>query len=288
VVVRPSNAVLIHLFDVDGAILAPLLERARAAAAPDPKGHEIPPASREWFTDRSAVPDIAPDTPALLPPDGILLFITIDAVRADVFEDKRHAATIPTMASLYRRSVRFTQARSTAPQTNVSLTTTFAGRYYSQQLWTARPDMGRGTVWPHEEPAVRFTERLSAAGVPTVTFASADYLTNAFGTVRGFTEERFVRNTPHAAELGDLAVARINAHTDGPLFLFMHFLDPHYPYNRAGTEGPPFDRYVGEIGIVDKEIQRIWQALGKRGFHPRTALILSADHGEALDRKSVV
>jgi arylsulfatase A-like enzyme len=281
VLIRPSNAVGIELFLIDGAIVAPLLARARQADVN--LGADVPPEVRVWFADRSNLPDVAPSEPPLVARDAVVLFLSIDAARADVFADDAHAAILPTLTDLRRRGVTFTRARSAAPQTYVSLATIFCGKYYSQQLWTLKAERGRGTVWPHEDPSIRFPELLSKAGAATITFASADYLVNEHGILRGFTEERFIKNTPAARELVQPSIDRIERHAGGPLFLFLHFLDAHYPYNRAGKAGdPPFARYVGEIGVIDKQIGLLLQAIERRGLGDKTVVFVTADHGEAF------
>lgn len=283
VVVPPKNATLVELLKASGSSLAPFI--ARVVARTSAGRAAIPDAMRPWFSDRSGVPPIAPSTPALLPPSGVVLILSVDALRADVLQDKAHARALPTLSALRRESVYFTEARSPGSQTVYSITTLFAGTYFAQQYWTPLRDGSDRYLWPHEDTSVRFPELLKAAGIPTVTFAAATWMRNAWGVVRGFSEERYIESgTKYAAavDVASAAIERINAHGGGPLFLFMHFLDPHSPYDRAGTSGSPFNRYLGEVGLVDKEIGRIRQALVTAGLWDRTALIVTADHGEAF------
>jgi arylsulfatase A-like enzyme len=80
----------------------------------------------------------------------------------------------------------------------------------------------------------------------------------------------------------DRAIERLTAAKGRRVFMHMHFLDAHYPYNRALTEGEPFDRYIAELGLVDKEIQRLRRALQGLGLTSKTAILISSDHGEAF------
>ena len=281
--VGPPNTIFIELFRLESSIIAPLLARLRAEGdndAGDPA--QIPEAQAPWFQDRAALPAIPASEPRLLPPDAHIILITIDAARADIFEGERYRKALPTLFSLRDRSVRFTQARTPAPQTYVALTTLFAGTYYAQQRWSARSDRGRGKAWPHDDPSVRFPGLLSGAGVTTINLASEYTLLADFGITRGFSEEHHIGDTPPASAIMDRAIERISANRGRPVFMHMHFLDAHYPYNRAVTEGEPFDRYIAELGLVDKEIQRLWRALEKLKLDARTALVISSDHGEAF------
>jgi membrane-anchored protein YejM (alkaline phosphatase superfamily) len=140
-------------------------------------------------------------------------------------------------------------------------------------------------LWPHEDDSVRFPELLSKAGFETVTYFGAYWLGNAYGILRGFAEETFVRTkhkfTP-AAHIAPHVLARLRRHGAAPLFLFVHFLDPHEPYDLAGTHGTPRERYLREVALVDREIERIVATIDEEGLDDRTTIVLMADHGEAF------
>src|SRR5262249_17800725 len=157
-------------------------------------------------------------------------------------------------------------------------------RYYSQLYWTSRPGENPESVYPHKDPSPRFPELLAKAGVATVTFTGMPGLVNDYGSVRGFSEERFVpgRNFAGAHEIMPPLLQRLAAPADGPLFLYAHFTDAHAPYDRAGTHGSQFERYVRELGLVDAQIGRLLDLLRDKGLEGRTTVIVSADHGEAF------
>lgn len=276
----PSNTILIELFRLESSIVAPTLARLRASL--EDADADVPQASRPWFEDRSNAPEIPPTTPPVLDGDGIVLIITIDGARADLFASEKYRDAMPTLFSLRDRGVWFRHARTPAPQTYVALSTMFSGTYYSQQRWGHKNDRGRAKSWPHDDQSVRFPKLLADAGVPTANFASEYTLLNEFGVARGFSEELHVGDSPHAGEVAGRVIERVDKLGRGPLFMFMHLLDAHAPYNRAGTEGEPWDRYVAELGLVDRAISQIWQLLITRRLTRRTTLIISADHGEAF------
>jgi arylsulfatase A-like enzyme len=73
---------------------------------------------------------------------------------------------------------------------------------------------------------------------------------------------------------------RLERHGKGPLFLFLHLLDAHAPYDSA-SGASAFERYLGELGLVDQQLARLVALLNAR-FAGRAALIVTADHGEAF------
>jgi arylsulfatase A-like enzyme len=113
-------------------------------------------------------------------------------------------------------------------------------------------------------------------------------LQGSYGFVRGFKEEIVLtpengQKFPLSAQAIEVAIKRLEQKdTEGPFFLYLHFMDPHEPYNAAGGQGPAFERYLREVALCDASIAALVRALGRRGFTRRTALIISADHGEAF------
>lgn len=283
IAVPPKNAVLVELLTASGSVVAPFLVRLRSHSSAEDA--PIPEPLRPWFADRSAAPPIPPSAPRLLPDDGIVILLSIDAVRADVVESDKHFRVLRALASLRREAVEFTQARSPGSQTVYSLSTLFMGTYFSQQYWTPLVEPHRRHLWPHEDPSPRVPELLAAAKIPSVNVGAAYWMTNPWGIARGFTEERALavgKKYAAAADMMTAAIERLKQHKGGPLFLFMHLLDPHAPYDRGGKEGTPFNRYIAEIGVVDQEIRRLRAELAAAGLAQRTALIVTADHGEAF------
>jgi len=70
---------------------------------------------------------------------------------------------------------------------------------------------------------------------------------------------------------------------DQPFFLFVHYYDPHVPYEPPepflSRHDSPYD---GEIAFTDSEIGRLFQGLADRGLMDHTLIVFTADHGEAL------
>jgi hypothetical protein len=283
VVVWPSPVVVSSLMQASGSVLPPFLGRLHSAANGD--AVDIPPESLQWYQNRNHLPPISSSAPRLLPSNGIVLVFSVDAFRADAFGSPDVAKKLPTFTRMRKESVDFANARAPSSQTAATLTSVFSGTYFSQQLWN-RADFEKNGIWPHADPNVRFPELLAKAGVPTVTFSGAKWLFNRWGCVRGFTEETAIKPTKsyyaHAEPIMDAILLRLKEVQDGPLFLFVHFLDPHAPYDLSKVKGSPRDRWLGELSMVDAQVGRLLKWLDASPLADRTAVVVMSDHGEAF------
>ena len=74
--------------------------------------------------------------------------------------------------------------------------------------------------------------------------------------------------------------------TSSPFFSFIHFYDPHTPYNPPApfrpTENEPRALYRGELQYVDAIIGELVDDLSRRQLLNRTILVITGDHGEML------
>jgi len=278
---------LIQLLRAEGSSFAPFVARLHASVA---SGADPIVGGVEWFTDRSHAPPVAPSKPNPVGTAPIVLFITIDALRADLLQRAELRRELPTLVSVERDATSFTLTRAPGSQTVYTLTTVFAGTYFSQQYWsTGAPDRStRATdsLFPHADTTLRFAEVLQKAHIPTATSASSSWLVNSVGVVRGFDEEQFVKSGSEkytlAPDLTSHAISQLTRHRGGPLFYYLHYLDPHAPYDRGRKVAGTFNRYMEELRYVDTELGRLLLALEQSGLWRSTVLILSADHGEAF------
>jgi tetratricopeptide (TPR) repeat protein len=127
-------------------------------------------------------------------------------------------------------------------------------------------------------------EQLQRAGYHTAAFVSAYVLNRRFGLARGFdlyndevapgANERDARATTIAA------LHELQAPSVKPRFLWVHYYDPHAPYD------PPDgfrrdNRYLGEVDFMETELGRLLDAfIAAAG--PAAAVIVVGDHGEGL------
>ncbi len=282
VLVPPPNEVLRALLSIDGSVLPPFLSRAwRKMAMRDRVLVDDP-----WFVDRSAFPSIPPHSKRLLSDDAVVVVVSIDCLRAEVLASSERRDQLPTLFALRDRSIWFSQARSPGAGTVYTLASMFMGTYFSQQYWTRKTHGKQTWVWPHEDDSIRFTQLLQDHGVTTVHFSGMWWFLNEWGVTRGFSEETLVSHakgwqTLPAKKLADRVIDRLKDHEQGALFLFVHFLDPHMPYNLGGKKADRYESYVAEVVAVDRQLRRIVKLLEDR-FPQRGALIVMGDHGESF------
>jgi hypothetical protein len=280
--VWPRQSVVVQLGRLQGAVLMPLVARRHQHAAV--RAAAIAPEAMEWFADRSKAPDVPASSPPLVPANAVVVFLTIDAFRADVLDKEENLRQLPRIRELISRSVWFTQARTPGVSTRNSLAALFTGKYHSQLHWSNDKRKGSNLAGDHTP---RFTELLDKAGVSTFKIVSYPPLGNQVGLASGFTEQLYgpkIRGQefPLSEQMTNEAIARLERHGDGPLLIYMHFMDPHDPYDAAGVKATPYESYVAEIGLCDASIGRILDTLERRKLLDRAVLIVSADHGEGL------
>lgn len=289
VIVPPRSSVRTRLLRCSGSFLPPYVGPLHAAETL--ASMDVPVGAAEWYVQRRFVAPIAPSEPRLLPPNAVVVLVSVDSLRADVVFDGRNDKMLPTFARLRERSVRFTEARTNGAQTVYSVASMFAGVYFSQQYWSRLKVGGRRELWPHEDPSVRFPTILSKTGVSTATFPSADFMINEVGLLRGFNEDRWIPEPGKLRASGPALTDRILARLaklgpDEPMFLFAQYMEPHFPYDLSGARGSPFRRYLGECQLVDHELARLGGELERR-FADRAVLIVIGDHGEAFREHGV-
>jgi len=253
-------------------------------------GKTLPPlppeaASSPYFQNRKGLPPIPPTQPPISSGKApVVVFITIDATRADIMEKAHEDGFFPTLSKLKLEGAYFPRATSAGSQTAVALSTLFSGHYFSQLEWQ---EFGRGSsrfLYPATDRTPRFPELLTAKGISTATIGSITFLSSEFGVVRGFSEESVVvkgRDHGTAQQVVPPLVARLNKVKNEAFFAYVHMTEPHAPYDRAGTEGSLTKRYLEEVRLADKYVNLVLDTLQKR-FPSRGYLIVSSDHGEAF------
>jgi arylsulfatase A-like enzyme/Tfp pilus assembly protein PilF len=227
------------------------------------------------------------DGPALQPPAGPnVLLITIDTLRADRIGAYGYkGARTPTLDKLAAEGVRFADATAHAPLTYPSHVSILTGRY------AGAFGVRLNGMDPLTAEATTIAEQLGTAGYSTGAVVASVVLDKATGLAQGFDEydDRVGVQVRETAALADLqrpasavtAAARgWIAGQQGRWFLWAHYYDPHLPYDapaqfRSLSPGRPYD---AEVAFADAQIGQLLSGVD-RG---RTAVIVTADHGEAL------
>jgi choline-sulfatase len=218
------------------------------------------------------------------PPRGTerpsILLITLDTTRADAIGPDAPGVDTPAFNAVAARGVRFRQAYSTVPETLPSHSSMMSGLYPG----------GHGV---HENarylPATvpLAAERLKQAGYQTAAFVSSFVLAGRFGLARGFDvyDDTFPgqRSERTSKETTDAVLARL-AQSNGsqPLFLWVHYYDPHAPYAPPEPYRTRYarDPYRGEVAAMDEQIGRLVTAFRQRPGVAAIAIV--GDHGEGL------
>lgn len=253
-------------------------------------------------------PNLDRDVESATPPTPIVV-ITIDTLRADrlgcygYFRD-----TSPTIDRLASDGVLFERAVTTMSLTLPAHTS----------MWTSLHPLQSGVLGnaqryqiDPDSRNVRFlAEILAEIGYATSAVISARVIRGETGIDLGFqawdepdTVER------RASDTTDIALRWLGANQEHPFFLWVHYFDPHSPYDPPEpfnkvfqtTDGlreyldensftdPDSQRvldsnnlYDGEILYLDSQIARLLNWLEQTGLYEESTIVLVGDHGEGL------
>jgi arylsulfatase A-like enzyme/Flp pilus assembly protein TadD len=134
---------------------------------------------------------------------------------------------------------------------------------------------------------------LKARGFHTTGIVSAEILNRRYGLDQGFDAYLDTMPATSKGKLGTerkggdttrLALDFLDRNREKPFFLFLHYYDPHSPYEPPEPFATPFkDRpYDGEIAFVDSCIGQVIAKLKDLGLYDTTLLVIASDHGEML------
>jgi arylsulfatase A-like enzyme len=241
-----------------------------------------------------------------------VVLVILDAARARSFGAYgRTLDTTPEIDGIARDGVVFEQAHTPAVFTLAAMSS----------VWTSQqPDRHHNGV-PYNSPLPKepltLAEVLSANGVANAGMVANSMAGPAFGLDRGFSTFTEVQvREPEA--MGKAAAAWLDARPAGRFFLYLHFIQPHAPYEppapfdtRFGPNSPLtadqrsgrewFDQinageallsdaqrahlvraYESNLAWVDQEVGRLRDKLKALGLWEDTVFVVAADHGETL------
>jgi arylsulfatase A-like enzyme len=248
-----------------------------------------------------------------------IVLIVVDTLRADHLGAYGYGRdTSPRIDRFARQGTLFENAWSAAPWTLPSVMSIMTSRYPSNHRVENDGLKLSARIVP-------VAEALQNEGFTTGAFVSHVYVAGPFGFARGFgTFEDFGVSRPgYRLEAGleptadrvtDAALSWIGRQGRAPVFLFVHYFDPHWPYappneyreRFPSAYGGPLDaaydsiskfqdqrvpipedyrrflvdRYDGEIRFVDDQIGRLMDGILASGRGARAWILLTADHGE--------
>lgn len=256
-----------------------------------------------------------------------IILISIDTLRADGPGFMGGRARTPTLDALAQRSTVFERAYSVAPWTRPSFAAFFSSLYPSEMgVGRTRGVEGIPRRWL-EEPTL-LAEVLRGAGYATAGIVTNAHLRAEAAADQGFEIYHFTgderpRPLPAAARSVVLMPPEMDiaeyqradvVHRDvvrllpyvrqQPLLLWLHYVDPHYPYDSPDT---PMDRRVrinvkdliqsfvmhstpqiqmmldacdAEIEYCDRWLGQTVRALQQAGLWDNSIIVFWSDHGE--------
>jgi len=215
-----------------------------------------------------------------------LVLVSVDTLRADHLSS--YGATslrTPHMDRLASEGVLYESVSTVAPTTLPSHASLFTG------LTPAAHGVRDNVGFYLDERFTTLAAHLKGQGYDTAAFVGAFVLDSRFGLDRGFDRydddveggeedvaSGFVAQR-RGAEVLEGALDWLGSRGDSPrpFFAFLHFYDPHTPYEPPDSKG-----YPGEVAYVDSLVGRLLSYLDERDLTARTLVVLTADHGESL------
>jgi arylsulfatase A-like enzyme len=250
-----------------------------------------------------------------------VLLVTIDTMRADHSSSYGYQRlTTPEIDRLAREGVLFENAYTATPTTGPAHATLFTSTY----------PLGHGVLkngYVLGEEHTTLAEVLNHAGYQTAALPSSFVLTRRFGFAQGFdhfdddfsdadasvsaktwqgipVEGKFDRR---ASETTERAITWLEQRgKERPFFLWVHYFDPHAPYDppdgyrqqivKRAAENDPADKasneekrlaekildYDAEIRFADEQVGRLVQHLDRTLGREKTIIVITTDHGEGL------
>jgi len=223
-----------------------------------------------------------------------LLLVTLDTTRADVLGcyGKEDAGT-PNLDRLAQEGIVFDRAVAHAPITLPTHASILTGTY--------PPFHGvRGNgFYSLPDERITLAEILGDAGYRTGAVVAARVLDRRFGLAQGFAcfdddprsmsrASNFTDYTRRAPAVNEAAIdIAADFSPDEPWFLWVHYFDPHHPYEPLPEFGASFPdtlegRYQAEVATVDHYVGELLAELRRSGVLDRTLVVVTADHGEGI------
>ncbi len=256
-------------------------ERAEAVAGPSRGGAAALVAARPGGATVAPPPSAGPWN---------LLLVTLDTTRADHLGCYGYApAGTPSIDGLASAGVTFARCSAPAPLTLPSHCSIMTG------WWPPRHGVRVNGAAALSERAVTLAEVLRAGGYATAAVIGAAVLDAQFGLDQGFDHyDDEVSGDPapgpfdyaerDASAVTDAAIGWLRQERQAPYLLWVHYFDPHAPYEPPGFQSGLETRtgYDAEIAFTDSQLGRLLEAAEPAGSGRGTLVVVTADHGEGL------
>jgi arylsulfatase A-like enzyme/Tfp pilus assembly protein PilF len=224
-------------------------------------------------------------------PAANVLLITLDTTRADRIGAYGYAEIeTPNLDRLAAAGDRFEQASSSIPLTLPAHSSLLTGLY--PPLHGVRDNGG----YFLDDDWTTLAESLAAAGRRTHAVVGAFVLHHLWGLNQGFQTydddfgkqdvkgHEILRVQRDGAQVVERALQFLEQYGDEPFFAWLHFYDPHHPYEPPGEFGQRYadQPYDGEVAYTDHLVGQILDHLRSAGLYESTLIVVVGDHGEGL------
>ncbi len=223
------------------------------------------------------------------PPVKSLLLITLDTMRADrlgCYNDP--LARTPAIDALARQGILFENCYTPVPLTLPAHCSLLTGR------WPLSHGVRNNGSYKLPGAALTLAEKLSFAGYDTGALVASYVLKGKFGLDQGFDlyDDRLGTQEKSGTINAEITADRVydkfkrwlERKHDKPFFLWVHFFDPHMPYDppAAYRQAANGDAYRGEVAYMDHYVGRLLADLRTHGLWKNTLVVVAGDHGEAF------
>lgn len=220
-----------------------------------------------------------------------VLLITLDTTRADRIGCYGYTpARTTAIDALAAAGVTFHNAAVTVPLTLPSHASMLTGLYPPEN---GLHNNGEGRL---ADGIPTLAEVLKSHAYRTGAFIGSVVLHGRWGLDRGFDiyDDDMAGGERHGDDthlmrngrmVADSALNWLNTLGPDPFFCWVHFFDPHAPYQgHAEIFGERFaaNPYDGDIAFADVQIERLIQRLKDTGQYDNTLIIVAGDHGEGF------
>jgi choline-sulfatase len=221
-----------------------------------------------------------------------IFLVTIDTLRADHVHCYGYGSIqTPALDDLAKDGVRFAEAFTPSPITNTSHISILTGLLPSTHgvMDFAVPVASGTPLW---------SEVLKNRGYHTAAFIGSVVLDShrfAPGLDRGFdfydnfpenprSNSRWERLERRGKDVVQHAEDWLSKHSAGPKFVWLHFYDPHDPYDPPPPYAQVYENrlYDGEIAYADSALADFVTYLKRKGWYRNSVVIVVGDHGEGL------
>ena len=266
-----------------------------------------------------------------------VLLILLDTLRADHLSSYGYSRnTTPNIDAVAARGALFENAISQAPWTAASVASLFTSLYPSVHgldggIRWGKGQKSAGGKLPFAIQKVLSSSQLTLAeglrrqGYKTAGFVSNVYVNSIFGFSQGFEtyddeHESYSKNVANVKRRGEDTNKEVfewlGQEPQEPFFLFVHYNDPHWPYNPPSpfgdeyvkgyrgdltpartssvveTMGKPITNlsqedldyiiglYDGETAYADAQVGKLLERIDSIGFERKFLTVIVADHGE--------